>query len=336
VLKQQILKFARAPIIFRRLLERSCPGVLFKTRIYGDFRLHVLRRPGEIASAYYEYVAGLIGHSLSEKSIAGDVWLWMSPGSSFQAIPQNAKSLVIQLEHTLVLPGGRDSVGAAPGAVIAEDGITNYLVRMDGAIEPLAASDGVIEYSIPNIVNVRTSSLSWLYRDKVQYIAPLIVEVSQRKVPTTPFTAITLFSEPLSPRRELIVGELRDMGIQVRNIVGVWDDYETLYDSTTLLINIHQTDHHHTLEELRVLPALLRKVIVVSESVPLIESVPYSPFIQFAEYQDISALVQIIANNPNHFWEELFGSRSGFDRLMINLSEDNQTAAKALLSRDLL
>jgi hypothetical protein len=322
--------------IFQRLLERSSPRVLFKTRIFGDFQLHVLRRPGKIASAYYEYVADLIGHSLSNVSIAGDVWIWISPGSSFQPIPQDAKSIVIQLEHTLVLPGGRDSVGAAPGAVTAQDGITNYLVRLDGAIEPIAASDGIIEYSNPNIVNVGTSSLSWIYRDKVQYIAPLIVGVSQRKVPRTPFTAITLFSEPLSPRRELIVRELRDKGIQVRNIVGVWDDYEDLYDSTTLLINIHQTEHHHTLEELRVLPALLRKVIVVSEHAPLIQSVPYSNYIKFAEYQDISALVQAIACNPNHFWEDLFGSRSGFDRLMFDLAEDNQTAATALVSRGLL
>ena len=38
-----------------------------------------------------------------------------------------------------------------------------------------------------------------------------------------------------------------------------------LLDSTQILINVHTTAHHHTLEEYRVLPALLRGCVVVSE-----------------------------------------------------------------------
>jgi hypothetical protein len=335
VLKKLRSKLATARSRFQGLLEHYDPRSEFRTRKFGNSRLHILRRPGKIATAYYEYIADLIGHSLSNGSFKGDLWVWISPGNGFRSIPEGEKSIVIQLEHTLVLPGGRDSIGATSGRVITEDGNTNYLVRFDGSLEFITASDGVIEYSIPNIENVRASSLSWVYRDRVQYIAPLTTGVSLRKIPVTPFVAITLFSEPLSPRRELIVRELCNKGIEVRNVVGVWDDYEALFDSVTLLINIHQTDHHHTLEELRVLPALLRKVIVVSENVPLVRAVPYNSLIKFAEYQDISTLVETIASNPIHAWEELFGSSSEFERLMLNLSEDNQTAATTLVSKNL-
>ncbi len=49
-----------------------------------------------------------------------------------------------------------------------------------------------------------------------------------------------------------------------------------LYGSKAILINVHQTSHHHTLEELRLLPALLRSMAIVSEETPLFKHVPYS------------------------------------------------------------
>ena len=65
-----------------------------------------------------------------------------------------------------------------------------------------------------------------------------------------------------------------------------------LLDSTQILINVHTTAHHHTLEEYRVLPALLRGCVVVSEDVPLAREVPYADSIVFAPYERLLAISQ--------------------------------------------
>jgi hypothetical protein len=50
------------------------------------------------------------------------------------------------------------------------------------------------------------------------------------------------------------------------------------------LIKIHQHDDYNTCEELRILPALLSNVIVISEVSPLIEYIPYKDHIIWFEF----------------------------------------------------
>jgi hypothetical protein len=52
-------------------------------------------------------------------------------------------------------------------------------------------------------------------------------------------------------------------------------------------MNTHQIDEHLTVEELRILPALMNGVIIVSEKGPFYENIPYQKHIIWSDYDNI-------------------------------------------------
>jgi hypothetical protein len=98
-------------------------------------------------------------------------------------------------------------------------------------------------------------------------------------------------------------------------------ELQTLYDKTKILINVHQTDHHHTFEELRVLPALSRGVLVVSEDVPLKDHIPYNEFIIWSTYEDLVDKVIEVEKNYDFFYKKIF-TKKNKDKL-IDLRNTN-------------
>jgi hypothetical protein len=94
------------------------------------------------------------------------------------------------------------------------------------------------------------------------------------------------------------------------------------------LINIRQTAHHHTLEELRVLPALLCGAIVISESAPLQDTIGYSEFILWATIDDLPELIKDVATHYERYRQPIFGG-ARFVQCMRKLDQKNRlTAAK--------
>ena len=83
-----------------------------------------------------------------------------------------------------------------------------------------------------------------------------------------------------------------------------------VYDASAILLNIHQTPHHHTLEEMRILPALMRGVVVISEIVPLAETVPYSSFIVWSSINDLPATITDVLTNYETYFDRFFGPES--------------------------
>jgi hypothetical protein len=72
------------------------------------------------------------------------------------------------------------------------------------------------------------------------------------------------------------------------------------------MLNVHQTDHHHTFEELRVLPALLNGVVIVSEESPLKNVIPYSDYIVWSDYDDIPRKTLEVYNNYEYYYNKFF------------------------------
>ena len=86
----------------------------------------------------------------------------------------NEISFWFQMEHTLVLNGGRDMKGAKPGIVknIYNDK-ENYNVRIDNH-NSFLKFNLVVEYSNPNIYNVTNStSINQASKNKIIYIPPI-------------------------------------------------------------------------------------------------------------------------------------------------------------------
>ena len=94
-----------------------------------------------------------------------------------------------------------------------------------------------------------------------------------------------------------------------KNTVKKFQQLLDLYKTSKILVNIHQTDHHHTLEEYRIVPALLYGCIIISEYVPLIDSIPFHSFILFTSFDNITAVMKDVIQNYDTYWENIFGKR---------------------------
>ena len=103
----------------------------------------------------------------------------------------------LQLEHTLVMAGGRDSVGFRPGTVPSPDG-GHYLVRVEHP-HRFDDADLVVDYSLPNIHNVRDSGHFADIAEKLTYVPPLLFPYSAP--PRDEHPLVTMFLKPREPRR---------------------------------------------------------------------------------------------------------------------------------------
>lgn len=249
---------------------------------------------------YYYYCVGLLKKWLFE--ITEDLNVIFG-NYNFDFSNQNKTIKVdIQCEHTLVKDGGRSVTEKIYGNVKSDDGY--YLVRID-KYEYLNSLDMVIEYSLPNIENVKSSGKFNDYLSKLFYVAPMLYEPKFDGIKTD---IITLFDQNGNPRRSNILNELKKIGVDNKIITNCFS-HECLsntYDKTKIMVNVHQTDHHHTFEELRVLPALLNGVIIISENVPLKEMIPYNEYIVWANYEDIPSKTLEVMTNYSYYFDKLF------------------------------
>lgn len=245
----------------------------------------------------------------------------------------------LQLEHTLVMAGGRDSVGFRPGTVPSPDG-GHYLVRVEHP-HRFDDADLVVDYSLPNIHNVRDSGQFADIAEKLTYVPPLLFPYSAP--PRDEHPLVTMFLRPREPRRrrareslatarraerspvELIgrlwawarADRLPALTPRCRNVTECWgDDLRELLLGTRILVNVHQTGHHHTLEELRLLPALLSGVVVVSEDVPCRELVPYHEYIVWTDYDSLSSTVARVSREYDAYFVKFFGPQSDLPNVL--------------------
>ncbi|MGN6517843.1 MAG: hypothetical protein ACTHK2_00275 [Dokdonella sp.] len=248
---------------------------------------------------YYHHCVGLFVDAFVRADAAVDVVFGPQP-SPFG--PQRPPLRIdLQPEHTLVRPGGRDSAGAPSGTVPLADGSGHYLVRLaDEAY--LRTLDTIIEYSRPNLVNVRESGRFDDLAARTTLVEPLLYpprfDAGGRDI-----AALSLMYDDRQPRRRRFLDDVRRASLPLRNVRGVFDAValRRLYDRTRVLVNVHQTDDHHTFEELRVLPALLRGVVVVSEDVPLRERIPYHRAIVWCPYEALVDTVRdVLARVEEH------------------------------------
>ena len=213
----------------------------------------------------------------------------------------------INYEHTLVIPGGRDSAGSPIGSIpVLDNDSVNYLVRLT-EIENINNSDIIIEYSLPNCKNIETSSqYNYLFK-KYIYIPPLLYPLNTYKE-TRNIDILTTFINITEPRREALLNKLRSNDLPHININTCFDknSLQELYHSSKIIINIHQPEHHHTFEELRVLPALLCGVIVICENSPLKEDISYKDYVIWCKYDEMIDVTKDVLLNYKKYYTLLF------------------------------
>lgn len=235
----------------------------------------------------------------------------------------------IQPEHTLVKAGGRSVEEVIMGKVKTFEG-DNYLVRIPN-FKYYSSLDATIEYSIPNIKNIQTAEDTRCleYAQTSRYIAPVIYEDVNFE-DTGKKETITMFSSNPSPRRASFSSRA--------NVVNIKDAFSkeelrVVYYNSKILVNVHQTDHHHTFEELRVLPALCNGVLIISEEVPLKEEIPYSESIIWSSYDRLPETIEKVKENYDYYYKKIFTEKLHND--LVKLQEDNLKNIKDIIKENL-
>jgi hypothetical protein len=279
---------------------------------------------------YYQYCVSLFRAELSRTELAANLVVGHYKVAFDNTLP--TLSIDIQHEHTLVAPGGRDSGAALPGSVPLLRGTGHYLVRVEN-FEYLLSCGIVIEYSLPNLANVSSAPEFRAYSEKNIYIAPILYD-GHKPRKTRRIEILSLFADLRQLRRRQFLDTASASGLGVRNVSGVYDGalLQKLYGDTRILVNVHQTDHHHTFEELRVLPALLCGVVVVSETVPLREEIPYRDFIVWCEYDQIVDTVRAVQEDYERYRRKMFGD-GRFQEIVDAMRKRNQDNVQTALER---
>lgn len=264
-----------------------------------------------LVNDYYKYIVDIIKNILKNNNLNIVVIFYDDEKYNFTPLNKNdslKKKIIIEFnyEHTLVKIGGRDSDNFPQGNINSNDKNNNYLVRIHRYTN-IKKADIIIDYSIPNIHNIKESTLFEEISEKMIYISPSIYDTYFIKDNRNNIT-LTTFVNTTQPRRANLLKKIGIKKIQHINVSNCFnkENLQTIYKNTKILINIHQTDHHHTFEELRVLPALQCGVIVICENSPLNELVPYNDYIIWESYENILDKVNEVLNNYDFFHNFIF------------------------------
>ena len=187
------------------------------------------------------------------------------------------------------------------------------------------SNDIIIDYSIPNIINISESKLFDEYVKKTIYISPNLYDKKWEKKERR-INCLTTFINTHEPRRNYLLNEIKKTSIDHINVNNCFEkeNLEELYLNTKIILNIHQTEHHHTFEELRVLPALLCGIITICEDSPLKDNIPYNQYIIWVKYEDILDKTIEVLENYDVYYNTIFG---GHDNISI-LNEINYNKLK--------
>lgn len=275
---------------------------------------------------YYNYCLDVLRQYLKNNNVAFN-FIFGNFNVNFENSNKTIK-LDIQFEHTLVKEGGRSVSYLIYGNTKHESG--NYLVRIDN-FEYYNSLDIVIDYSLSNIYNIKDSKKFEDFSKKMIYISPTIYDIDFDK--TEKKDILALFIKNNNQRRSLILEDLDKNKIEYNNVVNCFskEDLLEVYKKSKILINLHQTDHHHTFEELRILPALMNGVIIISEDSALKEKVPYHEYIIWSKYDDIVNKVKEVSENYEYYYHKIFAD-GNLRKIISSMKEENNKSFDKILS----
>ena len=267
----------------------------------------VYRNNCAVVNDYYQYIVRIIKEVLENTK---DLHINIILGNEhyvFDNTINKTLRITINFEHTLITPSVEPGVIAPIGNIKDISG-NNYLVRIDNYKE-LQLGDIIIDYSIPNIYNIKESKVFSKVANKIIYIYPSIYDTYYIKNNRS-IVSLTTFIDIKRPRRKLLLDTLEKCHTKHININNCFDieTLKLLYTNTKVMINIHQTPYHHTFEELRVLPALQCGVLVICENSPLREMIPYNDYIIWSDYDSIIAKRNHVLENYDEYYENIFGN----------------------------
>lgn len=237
----------------------------------------------------------------------------------------NSRIIFVNYEHNLVNPIVPYYPPIIGGINLIDSPNQNYLVRIEN-INYFINCSYYIEYSQPNIQNIKSCNQLSQFNSKVIYVPPLLCEYNPESTDRNEYDVITSFyiiNPDGRPRRKVIHDKLLSEIPKYYNLPKIFGDdlYKNYYKKSKILVNLHQTDYHHTFEELRVLPALLNGLIVIAEDSPLKETIPYHEYIIWCKYDDLISKTKEVLDNYDFYYSKIHGENSSLRDVIKNMNE---------------
>lgn len=299
----------------------------YQTRLINKVILIYRNNPEIVIHDYYNYNLAFLLEKL--KGVKKNAIVFFEcPGLRLLKILGISINVYLQIEHTLFRPISENATSGMKGGLTVPGSDERYWVRI-AEFSKLRHADIIFDYSRINMLNIQSSSALRDYLQKSFCISPALYQLCTSKEGRD--GVITLFGNPNLSRRKLFLENLEQHAISTHNIQGVYLDIEKIYRSVKIVINIRQTDEYQTLEELRVLPALRSGAIVVCESAPYLEKIPYSKFIIWGSLEELPYLIAETVDRYEEVHERIFGDgseNSSFVKRMKRIEKCNQLAMK--------
>ena len=186
-----------------------------------------------------------------------------------------------------------------------EQMIINDFELNTNQIDYFNGMDKVIDYSLPNIQFLHQNEI----KNDVFYIAPVIYKtVSSFDKNIETLTTFCDIYETVSRRMSF----LNDLNLN-NNLTHLnlndcfeFDTFKNYLLDTKILINVHRSDNEHTFEELRCLPALMCKCLVISEISPFSELIPYTNLVIWTTYDNLVVKTKEVLENYNEYYTKIF------------------------------
>lgn len=216
-------------------------------------------------------------------------------------------NLDFQFEHTILKNG--------------EDRCTCKIHRFYSLIK----NHSVFEYSNANIEHIKTFTKSDQYLNICHYYPPLIYEVTDSDNRTK--NCLTIHN---SNERRNLIHDVINMDYYHNVCPGnVYSKthIKNVMDGYKLLVNIHQKETNLTLEELRVLPALMTGILIISEDVPYKEHIPYSKHIIWSSYDKLITTINNVLNNYDFFRKQYL---SGLDETLNEMRHNSNKVMETI------
>ena len=192
-----------------------------------------------------------------------------------------------------------------------------YVFRYLQGPQPICAS--VTDYSAENLRLLETS-VSACVDLRIHCFTP---NVSHPPPTTSAVNGAVFVGDASSRYRKHILDQLPETRILSQTFGAKRDG---ILQACKVLLNVHYGPTYCIFEELRCLPCILSKIIVVSEDSRLDKAHPMSRFIIFAPYHKLVTKVKDVLQNYEAYFYKLFIAQSdSFEKLTVDIQRYQAT-----------
>eukprot|EP01038_Epipyxis_sp_PR26KG_P008157 gene8157-11039_t len=260
-------------------------------------------------------------------------------GPSYKIIFNNEHTFIHPAANPVVVnssepnndPLGMNRISTFKGNLPTKNQSETYFIRLHD-FSDYCTSSVMIDYNLANIYNIQMSGLfDEDFLSRIIYIPAFLYDYNPN---VGKHNKIMTCFKKIYGRRRIFMEKLTKVYPNAENVnfLSIEEELQH-FDSAKILINVHQTDFHHTLEEYRILPALLRGVVIVSEEVPYVEFVPYREYIIFAPYHELVDTMIYVHNNYDSIHSRFFGNKSSLPSILQTMRANASSSLEQVLNK---